>query len=97
MTYHKYWCNSFVILLLLNLPIRLSVNISQMFVHYLIDSGCKEDCDLITLGTYRAVDNYELNGAKDVVRCFHFWYLLCTDKLDVHSCTFYHTVKSLAN
>lgn len=29
-------------------------------------SGCKEDCDLITLGTYRAVDNYELNGAKDV-------------------------------
>ena len=71
---------------MLNLPIRLSVNISQMFVHYLIDSGCKEDCDLITLGTYRAVDNYELNGAKDVVRCFHFWYSLC--KLRQTGCSF---------
>lgn len=34
---------------------------------YSIDRGCKDDCDLITLGSYKTVDNYELNGAKDTV------------------------------
>ena len=34
---------------------------------YSIDRGCKDDCDLITLGSYKTVDNYELNGAKDMV------------------------------
>ena len=36
---------------------------------YFVDSGCKDDCDLITLGTYKSVDNYEQNGGKDTVSC----------------------------
>ena len=39
---------------------------------YSIDRGCKGDCDLITLGSYKTVDNYELNGAKDTVSHTYF-------------------------
>lgn len=38
-----------------------------MLYMYFIDRGCKDDCDLITLGNYKTSDNYELNGAKDTV------------------------------
>ena len=33
-------------------------------------SGCSDSCDLITLGTYRYVDNYAVNGAENVVSGF---------------------------
>ena len=39
---------------------------------YSIDRGCKDDCDLITLGSYKTVDNYEVNGAKDTVSHSYF-------------------------
>lgn len=32
-----------------------------------IGRGCKDDCDLITLGSYRTVGSYELDGARDTV------------------------------
>ena len=35
-------------------------------------SGCSDSCDLITLGTYRNVDNYAVNGAENVVSGFFF-------------------------
>ena len=62
---------------LVNLYIYISDSFFHFLVCYSIDRGCKDDCDLITLGSYRSVDNYELNGAKDTVSHYfkvcYFW------------------------
>lgn len=38
-------------------------------------SGCKDDCDFITLGTYKSVDNYA--GAQNVVSANNTLTLYC--------------------
>ena len=54
----------------------LSVTDPVISFVYSIGRGCKDDCDLITLGSYKTFDNYELNGGKDTVSHSYFkvWY-----------------------